>query len=272
MTSNLIATDDVAATPELRHSRVVRRAAQRNLAEKLAEIEQQRHLDTQRRHSQAQLERDQKQLRAQLRRLQDQQRLLSENDDTIFSLDSAIFECNIFPEMIDVREDDCFLPDELVTECQQDCVNPYPIVFASTVRSRTSVGSTSGRRNDLDPDEEIQGQGRSMSRSASRCHVTGSLSTNSTPRSSVSAINPLIPGEASPADESWWLGDPEAIQSIRRPRKSVAQLKMEHRWNRSHSVKERPVSRDTTPKRKSVNRSKSMREPPSTSHVTDPNS
>jgi len=79
MTSNLIATDDVAATPELRHSRVVRRAAQRNLAEKLAEIEQQRHLDTQRRHSQAQLERDQKQLRAQLRRLQDQQRLLSEN-------------------------------------------------------------------------------------------------------------------------------------------------------------------------------------------------
>ena len=81
MTSKAIDSDDGTVPAELRHSRVIRQAAQRNLAEKFAQVEQQRHLDTQRRHSQAQLEHDQKQLRAQLRRLQDEQRLLAEGGE-----------------------------------------------------------------------------------------------------------------------------------------------------------------------------------------------
>ena len=130
------------------------------------------------------------------------------------------------------------------------------------------VAATSSRRNDLDPDDDGHGgQGRSLPRSPSRLPGSG----NSTPRSSISLVCSPISGEPSPAgDDAWWPGDPEAIQSIRRPRKSVARLKMEQRWNRSHSVKERAVSGEHTPKRKSVARSKSMREPSGADHVTDP--
>jgi hypothetical protein len=43
----------------------------------------------------------------------------------------------------------------------------------------------------------------------------------------------LGPDEGEP-----WIGDPEAITSIRRPRKSVAQQRQQHVWSRSSSLKE----------------------------------
>ena len=75
---NVSADSDVTASVDVRDSRSVRQAAHRNAAEKLAEQEQQRHLDTQRRIAETQLARDEKQLRQQLQRLQDEQRLLTE--------------------------------------------------------------------------------------------------------------------------------------------------------------------------------------------------
>ena len=158
----------------------------------------------------------------------------------------------------------------LVFVCVCVCVC-LSVCLSLSLSMNVYLTATSGRRNDLDPtnDDTARGQGRSaVVRSSSRCHG----SVNTTPRSSISLSGPQAPGDPSHGEDALWAGDPEAIQSIRRPRKSVAQLKLEHRWNRSHSVKERAVTKQQNTKPKSICRSKSMREPPSVRHMTDPDS
>ena len=61
----------------------------------------------------------------------------------------------------------------------------------------------------------------------------------------------------SEADDEWWVGAPEAISSVRRPRKSVSEQAHAHQWKRSRSLKEKVAQVPTS--RVSLSRSQSLR-------------
>lgn len=71
--------------------------------------------------------------------------------------------------------------------------------------------------------------------------------------------------EAAPseADDECWVGEPEAISSVRRNRKSVAEQVKAHQWRRSRSLKEKAAPGPTS--RSTLARSHSLRSGPLTS-------
>ena len=83
------------------------------------------------------------------------------------------------------------------------------------------------------------------------------------PTSSLQRTDSLVSlKSASPKDKevNFWVGDPEAISSVRRARKTPARQRVEHNWTRSQSLKERSAGVRAGSATSLVSRSNSMRE------------
>ena len=80
-----------------------------------------------------------------------------------------------------------------------------------------------------------------LQRTSSRGHVTSdsrsSLSASRSPSSSTLSL--ASRSCISSVSEEPWLGDPEAISSVRRPRRTRLKLRLDQTFSRSHSLKER---------------------------------
>ena len=80
-----------------------------------------------------------------------------------------------------------------------------------------------------------------LQRTSSRGHMTSdsrsSLSTSRSPSSS--SLSLTSRSCISSVSEEPWVGDPEAISSVRRPRRTRLKLRLDQTFSRSHSLKER---------------------------------
>ena len=101
------------------------------------------------------------------------------------------------------------------------------------------------------------------SQRSTRSFVSGQYELGSSPRQAESFWS-LKTTCSSPKDKEleFWVGEPEAISSIRRPRRSVSQLKRDQALSRSQSLKDGAYASGTglSPPQ-SIQRSHSLREP-----------
>ncbi len=149
---------------------------------------------------------------------------------------------------------------------QRSCL-PLQFLYSACLTRLCQHVPVSGPRRSYPTDdlELLSSSGKPLP--AVRSPTRGLISADSIPAaqsstnlSSVTSVFSSSPGEGSGAI-GVWVGDPEAISSVRRPRKSVSRQRLEHQWNRSQSLKERPSSsRSELSVRSSVSRSHSMRE------------
>ena len=97
-------------------------------------------------------------------------------------------------------------------------------------------------------------------RTSSRGHLASESRTGSTMNRSASSSSLLLSARGSPgrASEEPWVGDPEAISSVRRPRRTRLNLRLDHTFSRSSSLKEGVGGRCRS--RSALTRSHSLRE------------
>ncbi|CAH1775124.1 unnamed protein product [Owenia fusiformis] len=205
----------------------------KNVLQKSACTREKSDLDNQMRALKQQRSREEREVKQQLSKLRETQKYLS---GTEIQDDGRLIE--------DVANINDFTEEDFTQQEEEPLINPYPVVITTALFSTSPDKPGSPTSPLRGSDINHQAIVRRKARSQRELRELGSL--NSLVRSHTSGSHVVLPPIGGPSREgstvsrlgsdvsrlgdqrAEWLGDPGAISSIRRPRRTIAQQRIDH--------------------------------------------